>query len=261
MISKKTNMLRQALFLLFLSSQHFFQVVSGCGRYEFYMWEDLPESLQQAAEKLNYNEELWNFIGSNVIEKFALSDLINGITLITLNNEGVEEEIEFQLGKEELEALKELDLYDDSDDPGLCWDHYVNHYMGYAWDEITEEPPLKNPFGNDISEALEILGWNKEMWDSDSTTGEIPESDCKAWFDLTPDEQWALQSMGWTGMKWMHYPLGKLVQKIVWKKIQALIQLKRAILIILPSCNLVWKSCCTLDPRCPPPPVLANNFN
>ena len=68
--------------------------------------------------------------------------------------------------------------------------------------------PILNPFGSDLSEALEILGWNQEMWDSMSPSSSIPESDCKDWWDLTPDEQWALTSLGWTGMKWMSYPLG-----------------------------------------------------
>ena len=196
----------KAVFLLFLA-QGIFSIAHGCGKYEFYMWEDLPLSVQKAAMKLDYDEESWLFVGTNAIEQVALSDLINGITLQLSNGE--EKEVKF--GSEELEAFKELDLYHDEetiDDPELCWDHFVNHYMGYTWDEINA--PLINPFGNDLSEGVKILGWTKEMWDSSDTNGgRIPESDCKDWFDLSPDEQWALQSMGWSGMKWMNYPLGE----------------------------------------------------
>ncbi len=186
-------------------------IVQACGRFEFYIWEDLPPSIQKAAEKLNYNEEKWNYVGTNPIERFALSDLMNGTVFITvIGDEGEEDDetIEIQIGEDEIKALQELDLYDDTlYDPYLCWDHFVNHYTGYSWDELTA--PYLNPFGSDLSTSLNILGWTQEMWDSTSPTGDIPASDCKDWFDLTPDELWAAQTMGWTGMKWMNYPLGK----------------------------------------------------
>ncbi len=178
-------------------------VVYACGRYEFFLWDDLPEEIQDAAAKLNYDVDTWDNIGTNAIESVALSDLLAGI-VVGRNKDGP---IEFKFGDEQIEALKTLDLYDDQHpQPEMCWDYLVNHYQGYSWSELME--PILNPFGNDLSEALEILGWNQEMWDSMSGEGDIPESDCKNWWDLDPNEQWALTSLGWTGMKWMSYPLG-----------------------------------------------------
>eukprot|EP01083_Nonionella_stella_P083607 231242_1 len=177
-------------------------LVNACGKYEFYIWSDLPDTVQTAAAKLNYDEDSWNRIGTNAIEAVALSDLMDGI-VIGRSKDGP---IQFQFGDEEIEALKVLDLYDEKlPHPGMCWNYFVNHYMGYSWEDLSA--PALNPFGNDLSEAVAVLGWNEEMWNSISDEGDVPESECKSWFALSPDEQWALQSMGWTGLKWMSYPL------------------------------------------------------
>lgn len=179
----------------------------SCGRYEFYMWGDLPEEVQVAAEKLNYNRKSWNNVGTNPIEKVTLEDLIEGIVVNVSENET----ITFDFGEDEVAALETLDVYDSQfPDSVICWNHFINHYIGYSWDDLKED---LNPFGDNLTEAVEILGWNQELWDSTSDVGDVPESECKDWFDLNPDEQWALQSLGWTGMKWMSYPLGKFLSK------------------------------------------------
>jgi hypothetical protein len=188
---------QQAIFFYALLQTIFLttSLVNACGKYEFYAWADLPEAAQSAAMKLNYDEESWDIVGTNPIDKFSLNQLLSGIN----------EPIEFKVGDEELAALKELDLYDaQSPKPGSCWDFFVNHYMGFSWDELVS---TDNPFGNNLAEAASVLGWDKEMWDSTSSESDIPESECKTWWALSPDEQWALQSFGWTGMKWMSYSL------------------------------------------------------
>jgi hypothetical protein len=204
-------------------------LIHACGRYEFYLWGDLPESIQATAETLNYNEDLWNNVGTNPIEKFLLSDLFTGV---------VDGANEYTFGTDEKTALVTLDLYDDdSADAENCWNHFVNHYRGFAWDDLGDFE-LEGPFGNDIVEAVEILGWTKETWESDPAEGIVPESECKAWFQLSPDEQWAAQSLGWTGMKWMSYPLGESVALSVFASLRVYMIYSFFYYIA--------------DPRCPP---------
>ena len=142
--------------------------------------------------------------------------------------------------------MKVLDLYDaQSPKPGSCWNFFVNHYMGFSWDELVS---TDNPFGNNLAEAASVLGWDKEMWDSTSSEGDIPESECKTWWALSPDEQWALQSFGWTGMKWMSYSLGKILTLLHANDIlNAPLSLPCLTIFVLHK-----------DPRCPTPETNLN---
>ena len=81
----------------------------ACGKYEFYGFDDLPESAQKAAEAIGYVKKVWNAYGANKLEKLSYDDLA--------------------LDPDTLKAIVTLDLVGDN---GNCWDHYINHYQGYV---------------------------------------------------------------------------------------------------------------------------------
>lgn len=170
----------------------------GCGRYEFFEWNQLPENIVTAAQSLGYDETTWNNIETNPIEFMNFENLVSGGEMTTGLVEG-----------DVLSHLATLNLFDsefDKQRAGLCWNFYVNHYNGFTWDAIQD---LRNPFGDHIGEMAEILGWDSEMWENTDFTGPVPESECKTWLELDPTEKYALKSMGWNAAKWFASPCGK----------------------------------------------------
>lgn len=90
------------LLAIFLNSVH---TSYACAKYEYFWWEDLPTNVQAAAELVGYDEDNWDFPGTNNLERFQYSDLgLGGIGMAA--------------------ALNTLDL------EGNCWDYFVNHYRG-----------------------------------------------------------------------------------------------------------------------------------
>ncbi len=88
-------------------------IVQGCGRYDSYYWDEVPEEVKQAAAVVGYDEMTWEDIGTNPLEDLRFSDLPIMDPVL------------------DLEALETLDVYDkDLENPSLCWDHFVNHYSG-----------------------------------------------------------------------------------------------------------------------------------
>ena len=79
----------------------------GCAKYRFFEWNELPALQKAAATTLGYDENSWNFPGSNPIEKIRFSNQ-------QLDNAG-------------LQALETLDFVGID---GNCWDRFVNHYRG-----------------------------------------------------------------------------------------------------------------------------------
>ena len=63
---------------------------------------------------------------------------------------------------------------------------------------------MKNPFGDDLKDAVMALGWTKPMWDE--TVNEIPKSDCAGWMDLSSKQKWAVTALGYSALKWDLYP-------------------------------------------------------
>lgn len=175
-------------------------VSNACGYYEFFEWLDLPQDVKEAAISLGYNEESWTSAQTAPTDFIQFGDLINGKTdlptpvgIFSAKSNNI------------LQSLATLDLYDEAAyNPSICWDFKVNHYNGYSWDETAQ---IENPFGDNIQEALQILGWTMEMWDVDTfDQGKIPESECTGWLRLEPEERWALRSLGWDAIAWVNSP-------------------------------------------------------
>ena len=170
----------------------------GCGRYEFFEWNQLPENIITAAQGLGYDEMTWNNVGTNPIEFLNFENLVSGGEMTTGLVTG-----------DVLAHLTTLSLFDggiDRETAKACWDFYVNHYNGFTWDAAQD---LTNPFGDNVAKMAEILGWDQAMWEEPNFTGPVPESECKTWLELTPTEKYALQSIGWNAAKWFNSPCGK----------------------------------------------------
>eukprot|EP01083_Nonionella_stella_P102127 290299_1 len=169
--------------------------VRACDFYHIFDWVDLPKEVQDAAAVLGYEESTWNGYKLNPIEFLAFDEIMSNETTF-----------ETPIGTytkgdgDLMDALTTLDLYDeDFEWPDTCWDFFVNHYGGYTWEEIED---TYNPFGDNVQDLAEILGWTEDMWDNDTFDGDIPESECKLWVELTPEERWALRKMGWFAVSW-----------------------------------------------------------
>eukprot|EP01083_Nonionella_stella_P115772 343594_1 len=168
--------------------------VQGCGRYEFFQWNQLPDKIKAAAAGLGYDEMTWDNIQTNPIEFLNFEDVVSGI---------MDTEVTVGDVLANLESINLVNQELSNEKMGMCWDFYVNHYNGFTWDALQD---LENPFGDNIGEMVKILGWNQEMWESDDLTGTVPESECKTWLGLDPTEKFALRSMGWNAAKWFASP-------------------------------------------------------
>ena len=89
---------------IFINSVH---TAYACVRFENFFWEELPTNVQNAAELVGYDQDNWDFPGTNKLEKLQYSDL-------GLDSSG-------------MAALNTLDVVGKD---GNCWDYYVNHYRG-----------------------------------------------------------------------------------------------------------------------------------
>jgi len=94
-------------FLIFTFLATSFHETYACSRFEHFSWNELPNRVRKAAEDLGYNEEIWEFPGTNPFESFKYSDL--------------------QLDDSERAAISELDLVGTDVN---CWNYFVNHYRG-----------------------------------------------------------------------------------------------------------------------------------
>ncbi len=177
-------------------------VTHGCGMFEFFVWNDLPEDVMQAAMDLGYDETTWADIRTNPIERIKFSTLkdfseMGGGTIQTVFGD-------FTPQTDDLKgALMALDF---GDDDGVCWDFLINHYDGYTWDELDD---TMTPFGENVKELLETIGWDKESWDDKEYTSDIPESECQFWITLDPIQKWAYSSLGWDPSTFAAAPCGK----------------------------------------------------
>ena len=73
------------------------------------------------------------------------------------------------------------------------------------WEADDDVPVLANVLvigedGENVEELATTLGWTKDEWDN--TVDTVPESECKLWVDLTPEERWALRKLGWFALSW-----------------------------------------------------------
>ena len=171
----------------------------GCGMFEFFNWNVLPEEVKEAAMDLGYDEMSWRDIRTNPIERLRFADLLDldemGGTIDTLFGSFTPETDDLK------GALMDLDF----DIDGVCWDYWINHYDGYEWDDLEG---VENPFGLSVKELLETLGWDQESWDDKEGTTEIPESECSFWLTLDPMQKWAYTQLGWDPVSFGSAPCG-----------------------------------------------------
>jgi len=121
--------------------------VASTTRYIVY--SNLTEEQLDYVTVLNYTEDTWNILGTNMIEYSAF----------------------FRLQGEELEAATNLGF------TGATWDCEQNHYMDYDWSELVTY---------DIDTYWNALGWNQSNWEEG---GEYPVSVELYWDNLTVAEQ------------------------------------------------------------------------
>ena len=100
--------------------------VSSTTRYIVY--SNLTEEQLDYVTVLNYTEDTWNILGTNMIEYSGF----------------------FRLQGEELEAATNLGF------TGATWDCEQNHYMDYDWSELVTY---------DIDTYWNALGWNQSNWE------------------------------------------------------------------------------------------------
>lgn len=78
---------------------------------------------------------------------------------------------------------------------GDTWDCYMSHYYNYYWSELEEAR---------VDQYFSTLGWTQDSWDND---GEAPDSDDKAWNELTKEEKHAATKICYVESSWDWVPL------------------------------------------------------
>ena len=172
--------------------------VNGCGKFEFFYWNELPEKVMQAATNLGYDKDSWSNIDLNPIEHVAFKDLKDAITTMTVAGE-----FEPPSDGTLMESIMDLELFDEK---GVCWDFYINHYDGYSWEELGT---TLTPFGENAQDLVKLIGWEEKMWDDTTYEGLVPESECKFWITLDPVVKYAYHSLGWNRVSFRDAPCGK----------------------------------------------------
>jgi len=77
----------------------------------------------------------------------------------------------------------------------ITWDLWVNHYEDYSWQELELW---------ELSSNFEVLGWNITTWGDENT-----EWTNRTWNELTEDEQWAADGIGYIEESWDVLPLNE----------------------------------------------------
>ena len=95
--------------------------------FRYVPWDALGNVERNVAQqKLNYTEELWNELGTSILEKNTF----------------------LNLDSEKREGAMALGFYPHT------WDCFMNHYRAYYW----------SSFHEDLAVAMETLGWTETMW-------------------------------------------------------------------------------------------------
>jgi len=171
-------------------------------RFRFQMWDDLDSDLEENAELMGYDEDSWEMLRSNEIEKltyFAFEDM-KDIT----DNKDIKDFVKDvdQRVDNGTEVLADMGFDEDSYD---CW---MNHFGWYSWDELETY---------DLSEPYEELGWDEDSWTSDNED-DYPDSSLKAWFDLTADEKQAAANLCYFRETWDGYLFKEIIDNSVYLK-------------------------------------------
>ena len=131
--------------------------------FRYTPWAELDLVGQNVASGLmNYTQELWDNLGTNVVEKNTFLNLDSTAR----------------------KGAMELGFYTHT------WDCFMNHYLSYYW----------SSFHEDLKVAIETLGWTEEMWSDESGTS--PTSEGTNWVDLTPEEKAAATRLCYFQESW-----------------------------------------------------------
>mmetsp|Transcript_26761 Transcript_26761/g.55861 ORF Transcript_26761/g.55861 Transcript_26761/m.55861 type:complete len:422 (+) Transcript_26761:239-1504(+) len=136
--------------------------------FRYRPWNELNPVTQQVARgRMDYNLEMWNNLGTSLVEKNSF----------------------FNLDPDQRAGAMELGFYTHT------WDCFMNHYLSYYWSSIHE----------DLKVAVETLGWNEDMWSDEAEA--TPPSESKPWSDLTPEEKAAATRLCYFEEIWNERPI------------------------------------------------------
>ena len=123
-------------------------------KFRFTEWQSLAKPIQQISKNsLSYKEETWNR---------------------PLTNEEVEYVAFSSLNEKQQRGAGTIGFDE------ITWDCWVNHYYGYDWSElITEE----------VVGCYEALGWTQSVWDNAVEESAYPDSESKAWTELSEQQR------------------------------------------------------------------------
>lgn len=137
--------------------------------FRYKPWDALSSVAQNVAGgMLNYTEDMWNTLGTSILEKNTF----------------------LNLASDKREGAMELGFYPHT------WDCFMNHYRAYYW----------SSFHDDLSVAMETLGWNETMWREGI---DAPASEDLYWIDLLPDEKAAATRLCYFKEIWDQEPIPK----------------------------------------------------
>mmetsp|Transcript_9894 Transcript_9894/g.22230 ORF Transcript_9894/g.22230 Transcript_9894/m.22230 type:complete len:398 (+) Transcript_9894:134-1327(+) len=136
--------------------------------FRYSPWDELPYVTRNTASgMMNYTQELWDNLGTHVVEKNTF-----------LNLDPIERE-----------GAMELGFYIHN------WDCFMNHYQAYFW----------SSFQQDLKVAITTLGWTEDMWVDNAS--EAPASEAKMWVDLTSEEKAAATRLCYFREIWDDEPI------------------------------------------------------
>lgn len=115
----------------------------------FIVYSNLTDEQVGYVTALDYTEETWNVLGTNMIEYTAFDGLTS----------------------DQLAAATQLGFTEPT------WDCDQNHYMGYGWSGLVTY---------EIDQYWHALGWNQSNWEEG---GDYPETSELLWDNLTASQQ------------------------------------------------------------------------
>ena len=147
-------------------------------------WNELNWVVQNDARFLMYTPETWNTFLTSPLERMSYEQVADFLGLTNAEYFSQWETIN--------SALQNIAI------DSRTWDCWINHYIGNDWDDLVTK--------HNVSWAFEELGWTKETWKS-SNPADWPETEQKAFSQLTPAEARAAERICCPAAIWDGYPL------------------------------------------------------
>jgi len=154
----------------------------------FTLWDDLFPAQRAAAGVLGYTEFSWNRPRTSNLEFAKYSAVADR-------------------GPRSAAALVTLRIVRPN-----SWDCWVNHYFSLTWAEIENLQLLdgntltSSPYGQEVTKALEALGWTQATWDA-GIESQFPPSESKVWSQLTEREKEAAGVLCYNRLLWDEVPI------------------------------------------------------